>query len=137
MALLDDLATYLVAQGVGVAGSTADWIVAKGWLPPKPDKVIGLFETGGRPNEGHADATIDRPTFQVRTRGSALAYSTARAKLASARTSLENIGNETMGAGTRYYAHVQADAEALSLGLDEATRPHLAMNFTALRSRTT
>lgn len=134
MALLDEVATYLIAQGVGSSGSTANWTVNKGFLPASPDKAIGVFETGGFRNDGHTDATVDRPTFQLLVRGDAFGYSTARTKLTAARTALEGIGNENMGG--RRYVHVQAQHEALSLGQDENSRPKLVMNFTALRSRT-
>ena len=45
--LLDEIAQHLIAQGVGVAGSTADWTVKKGFEPPSPDKCLVLYETGG------------------------------------------------------------------------------------------
>lgn len=130
--LLDEVATYLIAQGVGSSGST--WGIYKGFLPPSPDKVIGLFETGGFPNDGRGDSSVDRPTFQVMVRGDAFGYSTARSKIGGARVSLETVGNSNMGG--RRYLHCVAQQEALFIGPDENSRPRLVMNFTALRSRT-
>jgi len=131
--LLDEIGTRLTGQGVASTASTASWFLAKGFLPPTPDKVIALFETGGFPNDGHESALIDRPTFQVRVRGDAFGYSTARTKSAAARTALE-IGNASLSG--RYYVHVVAQGEPVSLGQDENNRPSVVMNFTALRSRT-
>lgn len=133
MALLDEVSARLIAQSVGVAGSTANWVVKKGWMPPAPDRAIGIFETGGLANDGHESALIDRPTFQVRVRGPKGGYSTARTKIAAARTALE-IGNSTLGG--RRYVHIVAQSEPSFMGYDENQRPELVLNFTALRSRT-
>lgn len=133
MALLDEISARLIAQGVGVAGSTADWVVKKNWMAPAPHRAIGLFETGGFPNDGNESALIDRPTFQVRVRGPKGGASTARAKIAAARTALE-IGNSTLSG--RRYVHIVAQSEPTFLGMDENQRPEYVMNFTALRSRT-
>ena len=133
MALLDEIATRLQGQGVGTTGSTQSWFVAKGFLPPTPDKCIALFETGGFPNDAHESALIDRPTFQVRVRSDAFGYSTGRTKIGAARTALE-IGNSTLSG--RRYVHIVAQSEPVSLGVDDNNRPALVMNFTALRSRT-
>jgi len=102
-------------------------------MSPAPDRAIGVFETGGFPNDPHESALIDRPTFQVRVRGPKGGYSTARAKIAAARTALE-IGNSTLSG--RRYVHIVAQGEPVSLGMDENQRPELVLNFTALRSRT-
>jgi len=131
--LLDEIAARLIAQSVGVAGSTANWVVKKGWMPPAPDRAIGIFETGGFPNDGHESALIDRPTFQVRVRAPKGGYSTARTKMGAARTALE-IGNSTLSG--RRYVHIVAQGEPVSLGCDENARPELVLNFVALRSRT-
>lgn len=102
-------------------------------MSPAPDRAIGIFETGGFANDGHESALIDRPTFQVRVRGPQGGYSTARAKIAAARTALE-VGNTTLSG--RRYVHIVAQSEPASLGSDENGRPELVINFTALRSRT-
>lgn len=133
MALLDEIASRLVAQAVGVAGSTANWVVKKNWVAPSPDRIIVVTETGGFPNDGHESALIDRPTFQVRVRGPKGGASTARTKIAAARTALE-IGNSTLSG--RRYVHIVAQSEPTFLGMDENQRPEYVVNFTALRSRT-
>lgn len=131
--LLDEIAKRLTDQGVGVVGSTANWVVKKNWMSPSPDRAIALFETGGFPNDFHESALIDRPTFQVRVRGPKGGASTARVKIGAARTALE-IGSTTL-TGWRY-VHIVAQGEPTFLGMDENQRPEYVMNFTALRSRT-
>lgn len=133
MALLDEIAARLIAQSVGVSGSTANWAVKKGWWSPSPDRAIAVFETGGKPND-QGQGLIDRPTFQVRVRGPKGGASTARTKMAAVRTALEG-GPLTLS--SRYYVQITADTEPISLGSDTNQRPEYVMNFTALRSRTT
>ncbi len=137
--LLDEVAGELISQGVGVAGSTAAWVVAKGYEPATPDRVIVLYETGGFPNEGLSTGTVDRPTFQLRVRGpvnmqTAGAYSTARVKIGAARVALDAVLNKSLSGWK--YIHIKAQSEPLFLGYDNTDRPTLAINFQALRSRT-
>ena len=132
--ILDELATYLIAQGVGSTSQSAIWAVFKGFEPATPDKCISLFETGGDPNEQHEATPIDRPTFQVRVRSDDYGYSTGRTKIAAARTALELVGNTSLSG--RRYVHVVAMSEPISLGLDENQRPRFVQNFRAIRSRT-
>lgn len=135
MALLDEIAAKLIADAVGVVGSTANWVVKKGRLFPSPDRQIVLTETGGLPNEGHKDNPLDRPTFQVRVRGPKGGYSTARTKMEAVRTSLHSVFNTSLSG--RYYTHILAQSEPMGLPEDENGRPALVLNFLALRSRTT
>lgn len=133
MALLDEMSTRLIGQSVGVTGSTANWVVKKGWMPPAPDRAIGIFETGGRPNDP-GQGLVDRPTFQVRIRGPKGGYSTMRSKVAAARVALET-GPLTLQ--NRYYVQIVADSEPVFLGYDANQRPEMVQNYTAWRSRTT
>ena len=67
MALLDEMARQLIAQAVGVQGTTAAWSVFKGWEPETPDQTITLYETGGLPNQPRDDTftgALDFPSFQ-------------------------------------------------------------------------
>lgn len=136
MPLLDEVQSYLVTQGVGVAGSTANYVVAKGYEPDSPDKVITLLETGGLRNEGYSTGGVERPTFQVRVRGNAFGYSTARAKIDSAKTNLEQVINKKIGSPAWYYLHIQAMSPPKSLGQDARDRPTVVQDFWAYRSRT-
>lgn len=138
MALLEEVAARLISQGVGVVGTTAPWVVFKGWEPETPDQVLTLYETGGLPNQPRDDAltgALDQPSFQLRIRGgqTSTGYPAARTKLAAARTALEGMSPGTFSG--RYYCQVTANSEPISLGHDESHRPRLVLNFTALRSR--
>jgi len=140
--LLAEIQNYLVAQGVGPAGSTGDYSVTVGYVPAQPDRLISVLETGGLPNEGLSTGTVDRPTFQVRVRGPAWGtlptgtYTTVRAKIETVRSTLEGVLNKTIGNPPWKYVHIKSMAPPLDLGRDDNDRPNLAMNFWALRSRT-
>jgi hypothetical protein len=140
MALLDDVAVRLASQAVaGPSGTTTasatGWTLFKAVLPPGPDQVVAVFETGGRQNENMESGLLDRPTFQVRVRGAVNGYSAARTKIAAVRTALEGVHNTTVNG--RYYAGMTADSEPFPLAVDDNNRPALVMNFAAFRSRTT
>lgn len=139
MALLDDVAGYLVAQGISPAGTTGDWSVAKGYEVDTPDRLITLVETGGLPNE-RPDVGLDRPTFQVRIRGPNFsvqnALSTAMAKATAVKFALDSVGDMRIGPSSRYYAHIRVVHDPLNLGYDNTNRPTYALNCWTARSRT-
>lgn len=144
MALLDDIESRLSSQSVaGAVGSTqvtdTGWTITKGWMPADPDRVITLYETGGLRPE--AKPEVDYPTFQVRVRGGTTQYSTAAEKLDDIERALHGANGllyaETT-ATNRYYPGIWAQSGPLQLGVDgQDTRPLLAQNFRAARSRTT
>lgn len=139
MALLDEVCTYLAAQGHGSLGTTSTWRLYKSQWPPTTGRGILVTEVVAPNTMGHQDASLDTKRFQVRVRGpgvaTANAYTTADTKLAAIRTSLEQIGNEPMGG--RYFTHVVATMSPVDFGLDDNAQPHLAMTFSGLRSKTT
>ena len=51
--LLDEIRSHLIAQGVGVTGSTASWSVTMGQSVDRPAQLLTVFETGGLPDELH------------------------------------------------------------------------------------
>lgn len=126
--LLDEIGTYLTNQGV-VGGATG-WTLAKAYMPPSPDQVVALFETGGFAPELPVD--LDRPTFQVRVRGTKMDYPGARAKIDQVVTELHKFQGTLSGV---YYVMIAAMQSPMPLGYDENERPELAVNFRALRSR--
>jgi len=138
MPLPDEVASYLQTQGIAPTGSTASWSIAKGYEVDSPDRLITILETGGFPNDPRPapDNTIDRPTFQLRVRGPANGYSTARATIGAARLVLDQVNNMRIGPSSWYYLSIRAVHEPLSLGVDNQQRPTLVMNFAAIRSRT-
>lgn len=139
MPLLDEVATHLVAQGVGSLGATTGWRIYKGFGYPSTGRAIVLTETPAANQMGHQDASLDNKSFQVLVRGptiaTANAYSTAVSKGEAIRTAVESIGNEAMGG--RYYPVVLLASGPIPLGQDENNQPRLSWNYTALRSKTT
>jgi hypothetical protein len=133
--LLDEVATYLVAQGVGSMGTTSAWRIFKGFGYPSTGRAIVLTETPAPNQHGHSGATLDNKSFQVLVRGPVNGYSTGLAKGEAVRTALELIGNETMTG--RYYPMVLLASGPIPLGQDENNQPRLSWNFLALRSKTT
>lgn len=133
--LLDDLSVFLSSQGLGGATSSASWMITKAYMPPQPNNVIGLFETGGEAPDRY-QANLDYPRFQVRCRGTAFAYSSARAKLFAVFQALQGVDNGRTING-RYYPGIEAVSDAIGFPLDSNNRPEVLQNFRAFRSRTT
>ncbi len=137
--LVTDVLDFLQAEGL-IAGATG-WERAASGLPPEPDKVIVVFESGGFPPElkpvGSAETEYDEPTFQVRGRADKFGYGALRAKMGAIYLALH--GSELAPAsGDPAYVLVRAmQAGPFPLGLDKNDRPGLTWNFTALRERET
>lgn len=136
--LIDDIGTLIQNSTLaGIPGSSqataSGYTLCKGFMPPTPDKVVCVFETGGLPPDPFN--VIDRPAFQVRVRAGAFDYATARAKIWSIFTTLHVDTPFTVS--TRYYPGIQASGDVMGMGTDTNNRPSLAQNFLAIRSRTT
>ena len=136
--LLDEVGTYLVAQGVGSLGTTSSWRIFKGFGYPSTGRAIVLTETAAPNQHGHSAATLDNKAFQVLVRGpnisTAGAYSTMLTKGEAVRTALEAIGNESLSG--RYYPMVVLASGPIPLGQDPNNQPLASWNFLALRSKT-
>lgn len=135
--LIDDVLDYLVAQGV-IEGATG-WTRAAGYLPPSPNQVIAVFETGGIEPEiapvGSDEVEYDYPGFQVFGRGAVFGYEALRNKMGEVFRTLHD-STLSPGVGTPAYVQVQAvQSGPLALGYDENDRPLLTWNFTAMRER--
>lgn len=137
--LVTDVLDFLEAEGL-IAGATG-WARASSGLPPSPNKVIVVFESGGFPPElkpiGSDETEYDQPTFQVRGRGEEFGYQELRNKMGAIYRALH--GSELAPAsGDPDYVLVRAmQAGPFPLGLDKNDRPGLTWNFTALRERET
>ena len=97
-------------------------------LPERPDKAIGLFETGGGRVE--AGFALNAPSVQLRLRGEAHGYAAARERCKLAMQALHGREDE-VGAGT---VLCQAVSPPIALGADAEERPILVVNFRLLRS---
>jgi len=129
MAFLDDIAAKLVADGVGVVGTTI-FLSSKAVIPAGAGPYITLMETGGiaptRVQNQRQAATV-RPSVQVVTR--ATSYQTARTKARQAYDSLDGLFNTTVN-GT-FYLKITARNEPGDTGLDESGRPRVTFNLDA------
>ena len=133
MSVLDELAAKLVADGVGVLG-TSIFIGSAAVLPGGDGPYITLLETGGIApggfrGEGGRTQNQDsiatqHPTVQVVSR--AKSYQAARAKAKAAFDSLDGTWNEILS-GT-YYLKITARQEPTDTGLDDAGRVRITFN---------
>lgn len=134
--LLDEIGSYLVAQGLGgfpgtAAATTTGWTICKSFQPPAPDQTVTVEARGGLPNEQVAE--LDRPLFDVRVRGKALSGSTALTKTAAVRSALEAVNNQTLSG--QKYVMIMAIGEVQDAGIDQNNRPEYLLSLKALRSR--
>jgi hypothetical protein len=130
VALLDDIANRLEADGVG--GGSDDWAIVKGALMPSPVRQIAIVETGGDvPFNGRADTQgYDYPTFQVFIRAPKYEYAEGRAKAQEAYDSL-HLGN----LGAAYVDCMATMSAPVFVGFDEDERPGWVQNFRAMKCR--
>lgn len=122
MALIDDVATYLQAQGVGAVGTNIFW----GQLPDSPDACIALYETGGF--QPPAELPEAEPTIQIRAR--AASYTAAQTTIWAAFNALfpKTTDSKTLAVNSRM-VHVQALQSPASIGKDQKGRAEFVVNF--------
>jgi len=126
MSILDDIGAELTSDGV--VGGVTDWVLAKSYMPPTPDNVIALFETGGDAPDQTPGTKYEYPTFQVRVRGSKFGYEAARIKIQEVFDSL----NDSTISGYIYVFPLQSGP--IPLGYDrEDNRPELSWNFATMK----
>lgn len=126
---LNEIKDRLVAQGVGVYGSTII-LGSKGTIPQGDGPYLSLIETGGTgPTRVHnqAGASTQRPTAQVLVR--AKKYDVARAMSKAAYLALDGVFN-TVITGVLYHSIV-ARQEPADIGLDSQGRPMISFNIEA------
>lgn len=137
MALLDDIGDHLVAAGV-VGGATG-WTLAKSFSPSTPDKVVTLFETPGQTPEilrdGDGAPSYDYPGFQVRVRGTAMDYATARKKIYDIFVALHQAEPDGVSGDPTIVYIYGVQSAPMPLGHDPSNRPELTWNFQIMRER--
>ena len=130
MSFLDDLSAKLVADGVGVLGTTL-FLSSGAVIPAGNGPFITLSETGGAAPtrvQNKTTAATQRPTAQVLIRASS--YQVARAKAWAAYQSLDGIFNTTLG--TTFYLRIAARQEPTDMGFDATgTRVQVVFNVEA------
>lgn len=119
MALIDDVATYLAAGGIGTVGTN----LFKSYKADRPDAQVVVLDTGGPAPDPYIP--VRNPTFQVYVRGTS--YTTARAKIDAVVARLQRAANFTSG-GTYFY-FVLALQEPGHLGVDDFGRDEFTVNF--------
>ncbi len=126
MAVLDALAARLVADNIGVLGTT----IFLGFQPPTPDAVVVIYEGRGNGPEltfGTGVLAVERPSIRVLARGARNDYPTTRALILSVRTSLGAIRDETIS-GTSFMC-VTPTSDPYPLRLDDKERAQLGLDF--------
>lgn len=135
--LLDDVGAYLQAQGVG----TLQTDLFKGGLPmdssvaPVHDAIMALIETPGLPPvhvHNQQQASYERPSLQIVTRGEPYGYAAARLRAQAAFDALDGLANITLGTTT--YLSIQALQSPFPLPPDQAGRPIIVFNVLVAKS---
>jgi len=137
--LLTDVTNFLVSEGL-IGGATG-WTAAQAYMPPSPDQVIAVFESGGYPPEakrsGSTETEYDEPTFQVRGRAGEFEMAALRAKMGAIYRALHDSELSPTSGDPAYVFVFAMQSGPFPLGLDENNRPGLTWNFRALRERET
>jgi len=128
--ILDDLATKLSSQGIGVCSCT----LFKAFLPDRPDAAVCLFGTAGLPpvhamSAGPGTALVERPRVAVWARDTR--PDGAEKKLRDGQRVLDALGPVTIN-GVLYHS-IYALQSPFFLKTDEAGRFIYAMNFEVVR----
>tara|TARA_Y100000310_G_scaffold212376_1_gene213217 strand:+ start:3939 stop:4340 length:402 start_codon:yes stop_codon:yes gene_type:complete len=126
MSFLEEIATYIQAQGHGDIGTD----IFGGEMPDQPDACIAVYESEGRePGEtfGNTPPVYDRPHLQILVRGERNDYETPMALCQAIRTDLATLVNTSLS-GT-YYLRVAARGSAHPIGDDGQDRYKMAANF--------
>lgn len=94
-------------------------------MPETPDECVCVYDTGGY--EPEANFNYERPTVQVRVRGSKGAYVAAYTLTQDIRDALHALANHTINSAR--YIGIWCESDILPLGYDNNHRPMLSVNF--------
>ena len=96
-----------------------------GEMPVTPDECVCVYDTGGYPPE--ENFTYQRPTVQIRVRGSKGAYLAGHGLIQSVRDSLHARHNETIN-GCRFIA-IWTESDVGFIAFDDNHRPLFSVNM--------
>lgn len=136
--ILDDLAMYLEAQGLGTRRVT----IFAGRIPEDApgsgvaDGIIVLFAVPGLGPEHVHDIVgpaVSQPVVQVRVRGAAVpgGYAAMWSTAEQAYKVLDSVRNQTINGV--FYRHILALQSPFGLGEDQYNRPTLVFNVRCAR----
>jgi hypothetical protein len=128
MALLDALGARLVADGVGVLGTS----IFLGYMPPTPDVCVAVYEARGNgPQQtfGPSVVAVERPLIRIIARAARNDYPAARTKAEAVRASLGDIRGETIS-GVNFQC-VSPTSDLFPMRLDDKERALIALDFVA------
>lgn len=123
---VEDIADHLATGGI--AGGVTGWGLAIGRMPASPNRMVGLFETAGRPPD--TKYALRSPNLQVRVRAEKGGYEEARLKAEAVLVELEGLRGTVGGS---VFVHFIALADMTPMGEDENERPEVAVNFMTAR----
>ena len=140
MALVAEIGARLSTQGVASSSGEDGYYLGLGMLMDStvlPDRMVAVIQTPGQAPD--AATEVDRPGFQILTRGPSVltvssGYKEARAKARDAKTALHAMTPGSLSG--RHYVGIWATQEPVFTGYDESYRPLFSENFIAQRSRT-
>ena len=134
MGFLESLATQLQTDGVGTYGTNI-FVSSKATIPAGSGPYMTLIETGGiAPIRTHSDGAVpayQRPQVQVMAR--AASYAAAKAMVENAYASLVALQGATVGLDV--IIQMTPIQEPFDLGVDEANRARVVVNFAVLKRR--
>jgi minor capsid protein len=135
MAVLDDLATHLVAQGQGALGTT----LFTGILPASPDTCVALLDSQSEPPvrimaSTAGAAAMERARVQVLARG--MTYVAARNKAMDVLGILDWAGPLTLN-GVRYHHMESLQRPPFLLNRDANDRVVFAFNLYIAKDKST
>lgn len=128
MALIDDVATFLQAAGVGTVGTD----IFKGYQPETPDACVTLYATGGYPLSEYLP--VETPTLQALIR--AANYAAAQTKAFAVVDALHpKQDSPPLLALVSGKVRVRAMQPPASIGKDEQGRHEFSVNFEFRKAR--
>lgn len=106
--------------------ASSGWGIEVGVMPPSPDKIIMITDTGGiePPNPRFL---LDFPTLQIMVRGVVSGYILAWSEAKAVKDILLGVTSQTVN-GDRWVA-VNIDGDLAFIGRDDNDRPLFTINF--------
>lgn len=133
--VLDEIAAFLEAEGVGIIGQT----LFLGSMPQdepgtgSQDAIMAIIEIPGQgPRKAHDQTLYELPYLQIATRGVPYGYQTARQKAQDAWDVLDGVANTPLSGRT--YLLIEALQSPYFLRTDDLNRPHVIFNCRCARA---